>query len=736
MTTILLIHVVVLAVIHAVIGRHVEHIAVVMAPAVVGLGVAAHPWFARRWRTAAATLGLVSCSALLVHLSGGMIESHFHFFAVIAVVTLYQEWMPFVLAFLYVVVHHGLVGLIAPTVVYNHPAAWNRPLLWAMIHGGAVALASAANLVAWRLSEQEREGTAAVLNAAGEALFGIDGDGRITFANPAMSRLTGWSVGEMQGAHHHFLLGHASSEGRPYHFAACPVCSDIVASNGQRRDDQQFARRDGMRFPVEYSSHPVSASSRADGLVAVVNFEDVTDRRAFEEELAHRALHDSLTGLPNRTLFVDHVLLGLAEMERSSTSLAVIFCDLDRFKRINDSLGHEAGDRLLCQVAERLMAAARAGDTVARFGGDEFVICCRAVGTTADAERIARRLADLLQEPFDLRVTTLHVTGSFGVAVTSNPHVGAAEMIRRADQAMYAAKKIGGGVRIYENKMAAHLHGQLLLEERLRGALAHDELEVYYQRTIELASNRVVGVEALLRWNHPAEGVLGPAALIRVAETSGLIVPIGTWVLEQACRQVAAWNAGRTTPLTVGVNVSGQQLQQPEFAERVARVLTETRCDPAWLMLEITESMFIAAMDVATPTLERLRAMGVQVALDDFGTGYSSLTYLRVLPVDVLKIDRSFVTGVGDHQDQFSLLSAVVNMARSLSMRTIAEGVEIEEERAALSSIGCDDVQGYLYGRPQPASVIGPLLGVRNGDLPQDRQLPEPRRSAAVAPNT
>jgi EAL domain-containing protein (putative c-di-GMP-specific phosphodiesterase class I) len=285
-------------------------------------------------------------------------------------------------------------------------------------------------------------------------------------------------------------------------------------------------------------------------------------------------------------------------------------------------------------------------------------------------------------------------------------------MIRRADQAMYVAKESGGGVRAYVAEMATQVTQQVLLEEQLRGALEAGQLELYYQRTIDLAADRVVGVEALVRWNHPDDGVVGPATFIPVAESTGLIVPLGAWVLERACRQVAIWNTRRDAPLSVGVNVSGRQLADPGFADLVTRVLLETRCDPTWLLLEITESTLIGAIDVAAPSLERLRGMGVHVALDDFGTGYSSLTYLRQLPVDVLKVDRSFVTGVDERRDQLSLVAAVVNMARSLSMRTIAEGVESEAERAALATIGCDGVQGYLYGRPQPAGLIVPLLGL------------------------
>ena len=718
MTRILLVHIVVLTVMQVVLGLETDHIALDMSAILAAAAAAAHPRLGRRWRTAAATLGLVACSSLLVHITGGVIESHFHFFVVIAIVTLYQEWLPFALAFLYVVIHHGVVGVLGPMEIYNHAAAWNRPVLWAFIHGGYVALAAAANLVAWRLSENAREVSEQLLHATGEAMFGLDHNGRITFANPAMIRLTGWTLDDMHGAHHHVLLGHAGGDGEVYQVHGCPVCYDVAAANGEERDDRYFTRRDGARFPVAYASHPARASARADGLVSVVNFRDITQRRAFEDELSRRALHDSLTGLPNRTLLLDHIVLALAALEREPSAMAVIFCDVDRFKRINDSLGHEAGDRLLHQLAGRLASAVRHGDTVARFGGDEFVVCCPRVGDAITARRMAERLMALLDEPFDLGTTTLHVEGSFGLAVTGDPTTGAAEMMRRADLAMYAAKKAGGGVRVYETSMATAINEQLFLEEELRGALAAGQFELYYQPTVDLRTDQVVGIEALLRWNHPHNGVVAPGTFIPVAEATGLIVSIGSWVLEQACSQVVAWNARRSTALTVGVNVSGRQLADPAFADEVLRVLVRTRCDPSWLMIELTESILIASMEVAAPALARLRDMGVHVALDDFGTGYSSLTYLRQLPVDVLKIDRSFVSDIAMRADQLSMVAAIVSMAGSLSMRTIAEGVEAEEELSALASVGCGGAQGYLFGRPQPAAAVGPLIREGRRDVP------------------
>ena len=434
MTIVLLVHLVLMTLLLLVTDGDVAHTSVEILPIAAATAIAAWPAVARRWRMAAATFGLVTCSALLIHATDGLIESHFHFFAVIALVTLYQEWMPFVLAFVFVVVHHGVVGLVLPTQVYNHQAAWNRPLLWAFIHGAYVALASTANLVAWRLSENERARTEQILNATGEAIYGIGRDGHILFANPALARLTGWSLSEVEGRHHHEVLGHADPDGRPHGSEGCSVCADVALADGGRRSDELFTRRSGGCFPVEFVSHPVDTGGRDDGVATVVNFRDITERREFERKLNRLALHDPLTGLPNRTLLLDRIGLALAALRHGSDLVGVIFCDLDRFKRINDSLGHAAGDRLLRQIAGRLRAAARPDDTVARLGGDEFVICCTGLGNEAAALRIAERVRSLFEEPFDLGEATLHVRCSVGTAATDDPDTSSAELIRRADR--------------------------------------------------------------------------------------------------------------------------------------------------------------------------------------------------------------------------------------------------------------------------------------------------------------
>ncbi|MBW3603980.1 MAG: EAL domain-containing protein [Actinobacteria bacterium] len=602
------------------------------------------------------------------------------------------------------------VAVVVSGTIATNDAPWDRPLPWAFVHSGYVTVVALTSLIAWRYNEDERRRTERVLSATGEAIYGINDDGLVTFANPAMAQLLRRSIGDLIDRHHHDVLGHADADGNPHERDACPVCADVARADGRRRQDQLFVRAAGALFPVEYASHPVRARSPGDGLAIVVNFRDISERRAFERELNRQALHDRLTGLPNRTLLLDRVGLALADLRNHPYMTAVVFCNVNRFKRINDSFGHDVGDLLLGQLASRLRAAVRSDETVARIGADEFVVCCPTVPNEATALAIAERLRGAFATPFDLDGTTVHIDLSIGVACTADPDMSSTLLISQADQAMTAARLAGVGVLPYEQTMVDDADEEVLLEEELRVASRAGQLELYYQPTVELATDRIVGFEALMRWNHPEHGLVAPCTFVPLAERSGLIVPMGRWALREACRQIVEWNRGRATPLTVGVNVSARQLQQPGFADDVVTTLQAARCRPECLLLEITESVLIAEIDTAAPALARLRELGVHIALDDFGTGYSSLTYLRQLPVDSLKIDRSFVTDLGTRPDQRSLIAAVVNMARSMSMHTIAEGVELKDERDALLHVGCDRAQGFYYARPLPRDEAGRLL--------------------------
>jgi len=441
---------------------------------------------------------------------------------------------------------------------------------------------------------------------------------------------------------------------------------------------------------------------------------DISERKAFEERLEYQATHDPLTGLPNRTLFLDRLELALARSRRTNRTVAVLFCDLDHFKVVNDSLGHSAGDRLLVALAQRLREALRPGDTVARFGGDEFVILCDELATQQDAVYIAERIHRAVHEPLTIGSTEVFAAISIGIAFAS-AETGPETMIRDADAAMYLAKERGRArYEVYDETMRATLVERLDIESALRRAMTRHELRVVYQPTIDLGTGSIVGVEALLRWDHPERGLLVPAEFIDVAEETGLIVPIGSWVIEQASRQAQRWQAARPGEhLLVSVNLSSRQLDNPALIETVREVIEATGVDPSLLGLEITESVVMRDPLASTVTLQALKDLGVRLAVDDFGTGYSSLAYLRRFPVDLLKVDRAFVDGLdpqtGDAEDR-AIVAAVVSLAHTLGMQAIAEGVETEAQLAELRSLGCDMAQGYYIAKPLTAPDLDDLL--------------------------
>ena len=442
---------------------------------------------------------------------------------------------------------------------------------------------------------------------------------------------------------------------------------------------------------------------------------DISERKAFEQRLEYQATHDPLTGLPNRTLFLDRLELALARRRRSNRPVAVLFCDVDHFKVVNDSLGHGAGDRLLVALAERLRDALRPGDTVARFGGDEFVILCDELVTEHDAVAIAERANRAVHEPLTVESTEVFAAMSIGIAFASVDTEPEA-MIRDADAAMYLAKERGRArYEIYDERMRSTLVERLDIETALRRALHRHELRVVYQPTIDLGSGLIVGVEALLRWEHPERGPLVPSEFIDVAEETGLIVPIGMWVVEQACRQAQRWQAARPDgePVFVSVNLSGRQLDTGALVDNVADILERTGLEPGLLGLEITESVVMRDPEASTTLLRALKDLGVRLAVDDFGTGYSSLAYLRRFPVELLKVDRAFVDGLdaqtGDAEDR-AIVAAVVSLAHTLGMKAIAEGVETEEQLRELRSLGCDMAQGFLIARPLLPHAIDEML--------------------------
>ena len=440
------------------------------------------------------------------------------------------------------------------------------------------------------------------------------------------------------------------------------------------------------------------------------------DRIRTEQELNHQALHDPLTGLPNRMLFGDRLTQSLARLQRQPGTIAVLFVDVDHFKVINDSLGHGHGDRLLIMIAERLASAVRPGDTVARFGGDEFVILCENVLGEIEAVGMGERIRKLAAAPLRLDGADYIVTVSTGIALTSSYETSPSDLLRDADSAMYQAKE-GGRARsaLFAESMRTRAVRRLETELALRRALADGELRLYYQPIVSLTSGRTAGVEALVRWEHPTDGLVGPSDFIPIAEETGLIVPLGEWVLGEACRQAQSWRTEypAMADLTVSVNLSGRQIAQSDLVTVVANVLFDTGLPPAALVLEITESVLMSDAEYAITVLRSLKNLGVRLSVDDFGTGYSSLSYLRRFPVDVLKVDRSFVAGLGTEADDSAIVRAIINLAESLSLETVGEGIETPTQLRALEELGCDKAQGYLFSRPLPAAeVVNAFVGL------------------------
>jgi len=446
-----------------------------------------------------------------------------------------------------------------------------------------------------------------------------------------------------------------------------------------------------------------------------------------EEKLRHQTLHDELTGLPNRLLFRDRLEHALVRRARIASTVGVLFCDLDHFNAVNDSLGHLAGDAVLIEVAERLRRAVRSEDTLARFGGDEFLVCCEQLADPGDARELASRIAAALRAPVVVAGNEIFVTVSIGIRIARTTADTAEDLIRDADMAMYQAKGLGRD-RFAEFNQIARVQSQHRLQTQsdLHRALERDEFRVHYQPIVRIDSGKLSGFEALVRWQHPERGLVMPVDFISVAEETGLIVPLGAWVMEESCRQLTSWKLAGMRNITMAVNLSARQLQVPEFVVTMSDVLERTGVDPADVSLEVTESMLMEDPDASAACLDSLKQLGVRVAIDDFGTGYSSLSYLRRLPVDLVKIDRSFVAHLGEESEATAIVTAVVHLARSLGLTTVAEGVETAEQLLQLQLLHCALGQGYYWGRPLPPSELGAWIdpALVGAWTPQDQQLP------------
>ena len=435
------------------------------------------------------------------------------------------------------------------------------------------------------------------------------------------------------------------------------------------------------------------------------------ERVRAEERLHYLARHDALTDLPNRTLLYERVQQAMNDANADGRLVALLFLDLDQFKRINDTLGHRAGDVVVQTMAARLAASVRHGDTVARLGGDDFAIVLAHIAQVADVTRLAQKIIDAVAPPFALDGQELSLTSSIGISLYPFDGKTPDALLKNADTALHRAKECGRATyRFYTPEMGAQTLKRFTLETALHGALERDEFQLYYQPLVALASGRIVAVEALLRWQPPQGGVIGPAQFIPIAEDNGMIVALGEWVLRAACRQQRQWRASQLPPLRIGVNLSPRQLQHPGLVQTVLAILRDTGCDAGWLDLEITEGVLVRNARGASAVLNELAAAGLHCSIDDFGTGYSSLSYIKHLPIDRLKIDQSFVRDVTEDKGDAAIVSAIINMGRDLGMDVVAEGVETEEQIEFLRGRGCGTAQGFAYCRPVPADELELVL--------------------------
>jgi diguanylate cyclase (GGDEF)-like protein/PAS domain S-box-containing protein len=534
-----------------------------------------------------------------------------------------------------------------------------------------------------------------------------DLEGRIIRANPALGDIVGWLPDDLAGVSVHDLThpdDRESSTAEMHHL--------ISTGSAGYQIEKRYTHNDGHEVWVSVSVSCVRDEQERP-LYLIGQVEDVTEPRALRERLAYAAIHDPLTGLPNRELFMDRLEMALRRSARGGHRVAVIFLDLDRFKLINDSLGHDVGDQVLAAVAERLAGVMRTSDTLARFGGDEYTVLCDDVHDESDAVEVAQRLVVAMGQPLALATGEVFVSLSVGIALSSAGESGPV-VLRNADIAMYRAKDRGPSrIELYREDDEHNVVSRLRTSNELHRALERKELELHYQPFVDLHTETLLGVEALVRWRHPTRGLLLPQEFIPLAEDGGLILPLGMWVMKEACRQAAVWHARRAEAgednarLNVSVNVSAVQLADPLFPDQVALAIEESGIDPDRLWLEITESTLMRDADEAVVVLQAFRDLGLHIEIDDFGTGYSSLTYLQRFPVECLKIDRSFVADLDQRPDNAAIVRAIIGLGDSLGLPIIAEGVERRGEVTRLRSLGCHLAQGFLFGRPRPTAALG-----------------------------
>ncbi|MGA7514544.1 MAG: EAL domain-containing protein, partial [Candidatus Sulfotelmatobacter sp.] len=554
-------------------------------------------------------------------------------------------------------------------------------------------------------SEERLHLQAAALEAAANAIVITDSHGSIIWVNHAFTTMTGYSKEEVLGKNPHMLRSGKQPES--YYANLWSTISSGKVWQGEIVN----RRKDGTTYTEEMTITPVTQSGADAKTQFVAIKQDITERKAAEKRVQFLAYYDALTGLPNRSLLQDRLAGAIASARRRNEKVALLFLDLDRFKNVNDSLGHTAGDLLLQEVAERLRRFGREQDTVARLGGDEFLIILNSVKDISDAAVAADRLVKSLTAGFVIQDHPLTISCSLGISIFPEHGADGETLIKNADAAMYCAKEKGrNNFQFFTKNMNAQVVERLTLENSLRLALDRKELFLVYQPQMDIGSGKITGLEALLRWQHPELGLVPPDKFIRIAENSGLIRPIGEWVLRTACSQARQWQDEGLDAVSVAVNVSAVQFRQEDFCEVIRRVLRETRLAPRYLELELTEGLLLANADVMLSVIEELNAMGLTLAIDDFGTGYSNFGYLKQFRVSKLKIDRSFVRDVAVNPDDAAITTAIISMARSLNLKVIAEGVEDEAQMSFLRAHQCDEIQGYYFSKPLAVDKVADKL--------------------------
>jgi len=556
----------------------------------------------------------------------------------------------------------------------------------------------------------EKERAKVTLDCIGDAVISTDNSRNVAFLNLVAEQMTGWSLKEAAGRPIGEVLRIVNAE---THEAIENLMAKAARQDrkGNLPGNSLLIRRDGSEIYIEDSVAPIhNHGGQVVGAVTV--FRDVSEARGMAEQIAHAAEHDLLTGLPNRLLLNDRIGQAIALANRRGGQVAVLFLDLDGFKHVNDSLGHPMGDKLLQSIARRLLECVRAPDTVSRQGGDEFIVLLQEIRNPEDVAIAAKRLLKSVAETYSMGQHDLHITTSIGVSLYPDDGMDAETLIKNADTAMYQAKENGRqSYRFFKSEMNVKAVERQSIEEDLRRALERKEFTLHYQPKIDLKTGAITGAEALIRWTHPTRGSVPPLMFIPIAEDSGLILPIGSWVMREACMQARAWLDAGLPPMTMAVNVSAIEFRNENFLEDLFATIYEAGLSPNSLELEVTERVLMKQSELAESVLKKLRESGVQVSVDDFGTGYSSLSYLQQFPLDALKIDQSFVRRITGNPDETSIVSAIIRMGQSLNLRVIAEGVETAEDLAFLRANGCDEAQGYYFSRPVPPEQFAALLG-------------------------